>query len=76
MATLNVKSLPDGLYRRLRKRAARERRSIAQELICILERALDEPQPLSVLELKGLGKELWRGIEPGAHVDEERGSWD
>lgn len=31
MATLNVKGLPDGLYRKLRARAKRERRSVAQE---------------------------------------------
>jgi plasmid stability protein len=76
MATLNVKSLPDALYRRLRKRAAKERRSVAQQVIHILERALDEPAPISILELKGLGKELWRERDAATHVEEERRSWD
>jgi hypothetical protein len=30
MATLNVKHLPDALYRKLKARAKRERRSVAQ----------------------------------------------
>ena len=32
MATLNVKNLPDGLYRKLQARAKRQRRSVAQEV--------------------------------------------
>jgi len=76
MATLNIKNLPDPLYRKLRARARRERRSVAQEVIQILTSALEQPTPSSILALKGLGKELWRGIDPPAHVDQERRSWD
>ena len=49
MATLNVKDMPDGLYRRLKERAARERRSLAQEVIRLLTQAVEEPAPLSLL---------------------------
>jgi hypothetical protein len=31
---------------------------------------------MSILTLRGLGKEQWTGIEPVAHVDAERKSWD
>ena len=40
MATLNVKNLPDGLYRKLQARARAQRRSVAQEVTQILEQAL------------------------------------
>ena len=76
MATLNVKTFPDGLYEELKARARRERRSVAQEVTTILRAALEQPPPMSILELRGLGKELWTDIDAGAHVDEERGSWD
>ena len=76
MATLNIKNLPDALYRKLRERAKRERRSISQEATRILERAVDEPEPLSLLDLEGLGKAHWGGIAAAAHVDAERRSWD
>ena len=76
MATLNIKNLPDALYRKLRARARRERRSISQEVTRILEQAVDEPQPLSLLELRGLGGEIWTGIEAAEHVDAERRAWD
>jgi plasmid stability protein len=76
MATLNVKNLPDSLYRKLQKRAKQQHRSIAQEVTKILDDALETPDPLSILTLRGLGKEQWTGIEAAAHVQAERKSWD
>ena len=76
MATLNIKDLPDPLYRKIQTRAKRERRSVAQEVIHILSKAVEEPRPLSILDLEGLGKELWRGIDAARYVDEERRGWD
>jgi plasmid stability protein len=76
VATLNVKNLPDGLYRKLQARAKRQRRSVAQEVTHLLAEALEASTPLSILELQGLGKELWRGIDAAGHVRRERASWD
>lgn len=30
----------------------------------------------SIMELKGLGKELWQGIDVDQYLEEERNSWD
>ena len=76
MATLNIKNFPAALYEALQKRAEREHRSVAQEVIHLLERATEQPEPLSIMELRGLGKELWKGIDPAAYIREERESWD
>jgi plasmid stability protein len=76
MATLNVKNLPDSLYRKLQKRAKRQHRSVAQEVTKILDDALESPDLGSILTLRGLGKEQWTGIDPAAHVEAERKSWD
>jgi plasmid stability protein len=76
VATLNVKNLPDGLYRKLQARARRERRSVAQEVTRILSDAVETPRRLSILELQGLGKDLWRGLDATGHVTRERDAWD
>lgn len=76
MATLNVKNLPDALYRKLQARARRERRSVAQEVAQILSAALETPKPLSILELQGLGKDEWQGVNATEHVERERAGWD
>ena len=40
MATLTIKGIPDALYKRLKKRADEERRSINSQVIVCLEREL------------------------------------
>lgn len=76
MATLNIKNLPDALYKKLRARAKRDRRSVAQEVTHLLAEALETSKPFSILGLQGLGKELWQDIDATAHVQRERASWD
>lgn len=76
MATLNVKNLPDALYKKLQAQAKRERRSMAQEVTRLLSEALDSPRRLSIFDLKGLGKEHWRDVDAAEHVEKERAAWD
>ena len=76
MATLNIKNLPDRLYRKIQARAHREQRSIAQEVIHILSVATENATPLSILELQGLGKDVWKKLDAGKHVNRERREWD
>jgi plasmid stability protein len=76
MATLNVKNLPDALYEKLKARARQERRSVAQEVTLLLSAALDTQSSLSIMELQGLGKELWQDVDAAAHVEPERAAWD
>jgi plasmid stability protein len=76
MATLNIKEFPDALYRKLQARAKRDRRSVAQEVTHLLSEALESAKPLSILELQGLGKEIWQDIDAADHVARERSSWD
>jgi plasmid stability protein len=75
MAVLNVKSFPDPLFRKLQARAKRQRRSVAQEVVHILEQALTEAPPLSVLDLQGLGKEVWAGVRTDEYLRKERDAW-
>lgn len=82
MATLNVKNFPDGVYRRIKQRAAKNRRSISQEVVQILADAVPEKKKHkhSLLELEGLGKEVWEkvlaGRDAAEYISEERDRWD
>jgi len=78
VATLNVKKFPDGLYARLKARAARaarERRSVAAEVIHLLDQATLAAEPLSILDLRGLGAASWEGIDAADLVASERDAW-
>jgi plasmid stability protein len=57
MAILNIKSLPDDLYKKLQARAKRERRSVAQQVTHLLSEALEASEPLSRSEERRVGKE-------------------
>lgn len=76
MATLNIKNLPDPLYESLKFRAESHHWSVAQEVTHILSEVLAQDEPLSILDLQGLGKELWTGVDATQHVADERGSSD
>jgi len=75
MATLNIKKFPDDLYKILKQRAESDRRSLAQEVICLLQVAIVESEKPSILELRGLGKKRWKGVNATEHINLERGSW-
>jgi plasmid stability protein len=76
MATLRIKNFPDDLYRRLKEQAEREHRTLEQEVIHLLSQALEPEKNLSILGLRGLGKELWQGIDAADYIRAERDSWD
>jgi len=76
MATLSINDFPDELYKRLQERAQQEHRSLSQEVIHILEQALGPEKTLSIMDLKGLGKEVWARIDVAEYIREERDSWD
>jgi plasmid stability protein len=76
VAILNIKNLPDDLYARLKTRAEQQHRSVAQEVTHILDQVLGGTEPLSILDLQGLGKSAWSGMDAAVHVSAERDSWD
>lgn len=50
-----------------------------RELVKLLNdslRQLEEPQKYSILELAGLGAEVWRGIDPQEYINQLRSQWD
>lgn len=48
MASLVIKALPDSVHRLLKKRAERNRRSMTQEAVVILEQALLDVPPVKL----------------------------
>lgn len=48
---------------------------LLEELKVDLKQRLENQQYHSIMELKGLGKELWQGIDVAKYIEEERSSW-
>lgn len=73
-APLHIPYFPASLHRALADRARRERRSVAAEATWLLERLL-APGSSSLLELEGLGADLWQAVGAAEHVARERDAW-
>ena len=68
----------DDLYEtQIRPLPLRERLHLAQRIIGEAASAVSAPdRPHSLLELEGLGAELWHGMDAQQYVDELRREWD
>ncbi len=49
---------------------------LLEEMATLIRKNTSKPEPRSILELKGKGKEIWEGVNVKKHIDEERSSWD
>lgn len=78
MPTLNIKGFPEELYKVLGELAKKERRSLKSEVIYLLEQSicLHQKEKISLMELKGLGKEKWKKAKLTKYINEERDSWE
>ena len=57
--------------------ATDEQLRLLQDLAGIVQgRSIVETSGPSLMDLQGLGKELWRGVDVDAYINEERDSWN
>jgi hypothetical protein len=51
---------------------------LMQELAALVRQQITtkEEPPHSFLEIEGLGKEVWEGIDVEKYIEEERNSWE
>ncbi len=56
--------------------AGRDRGISSKELKLKLRQSVIPHPKRSILELEGLGKEIWNGIDAGEYVNQERDSWN
>ncbi len=55
---------------------ADQKRLVSELSVRIARRAEERVRTHSILELRGLGKEIWAGVDPNAYVEQERTSWN
>jgi len=52
-----------------------EQLRLLEDLVAIVRRRVMARPKHRITEFKGLGKELWQGIDVEKYIDEERDSW-
>ena len=53
-----------------------EKTNLIAELTLQVRESGRKSDKRSIVELRGLGKEIWRGIDVQRYIDRERASWD
>ncbi len=53
-----------------------EQLRLIEELAAIIRRQVTARPKHSVTEFRGVGKEVWEGIDVEKYIDEERNSWE
>jgi len=61
---------------RARQLTPDEQLELLEELAAIVRLQFTAKPKHSIMELKGLGKEVWQGIDVEKYIEEERNSWD
>ena len=69
-----------GTYRELLQRVqdltTEEQLELLEQLAALVRRRAAPQKVQSILQLRGLGKEIWHGVDAQQYVNEERASWD
>lgn len=63
----------ESILKEIRKLNLNEQIKLMEELVFMLKK---EVKKRSILELKGLGREVWEGIDIEEYIESERSSWN
>ncbi|MBL8134842.1 MAG: hypothetical protein JNL42_23480 [Anaerolineae bacterium] len=66
----------EAILQEIRGLPIRERKRLITLIIDTLPDELDSPAKRSISELRGLGKEIWEGVDAQTYVDELRSEWN
>ena len=60
---------------RVQRLPAADQLRLLEELAVLVRHRVTTRPRRSILELQGLGKEIWQGVDVQGYVDQERASW-
>jgi hypothetical protein len=53
-----------------------EQLRLLEELAAVVRHRMSSKPKRDILELEGLGKEIWQGVDAQEYVNQERASWN
>ena len=66
----------EAVLQAIEKLSPADRLRLVSELTGKVPHRTGELRQHSILELRGLGKEVWAGVHPDEYVEQERASWN
>ena len=69
-------SIDQNIRRQVQELTPNEQLQLLEELATLVRQQIGQTAPVSIMQLAGLGEEIWQGIDAQAYVDQERDSWN
>jgi hypothetical protein len=69
----------DEILNRFERLSTADQLQLLEYLVALMRRQIMDHPPRtrhSIMELRGLGKEIWEGIDAQEYVNQERASWN
>lgn len=65
-----------GVLQQILQLPADEQQRLMAEYQAVVQSSAPSEPRTSIMELQGLGKEIWQGVDVQKYLEEERSSWD
>ncbi|HPV39721.1 MAG TPA: hypothetical protein PKX40_00980 [Spirochaetota bacterium] len=66
----------ENIYREISKLNNKEKKIILSKLVTEINLSSSQGEKYSITGIRGLGKEIWNGIDAQKYVNNERAAWD
>lgn len=64
------------IYREISKLPANEKMILLSKLISEISTYIESTRKVNIYDIKGVGKEIWEGMDAQEYVNKERASWE
>ncbi|GAC1349648.1 MAG: hypothetical protein NVSMB27_24740 [Ktedonobacteraceae bacterium] len=76
MSTYNYHEILDEVLNQAQRLTPEDQLRLVEDLVANIRRQEFSSKKHSVMEFRGMGKELWKGVDVEKYIDEERNSWE
>ena len=63
------------IYKEISQLSSNEKIIIISKLVSEISTCIDRSRKVNIYDIKGVGKEIWKGIDAQEYVNKERASW-
>ncbi len=66
----------ENIYREISKLNNKEKKIILSKLVTEINLSSTQDEKYSITGIRGIGKEIWHGVDAQKYVNNERSAWD
>lgn len=64
------------IYKEISQLTSNEKIILLSKLVSEISTCIDSARKVNIYDIKGVGKEIWKGIDAQEYVNKERASWE